>query len=398
MFETNAKPKTNPLRFNRMIGHIKGASPGPTVVFFGGVHGNEPAGIHALNAVLKQLAQKEETLKGTFFAIAGNLPALDKNVRFLQEDLNRIWLPHRIGNPVLNGTFLESDVREMHALHREIKHILKHFPPPFYFVDLHTTSGETEPFIVMNDSLLNRRFTKNYPLPIILGIEEYLTGALLSYMNEMGFVAFGFESGQHNDKRAVLNAENFIWYTLGLTGFYPMPETLLNDYRIELYKSNKASKRFFEIYYQHLIKEETNFKMLPGFDNFQTVPKNTPIAIENQKQIILDKKRQLFMPLYQDKGYEGFYFIRRIPLFFLWLSKYCRKLRLDGLLARLPGIKWASSKKEALYVDKRIARFFAKSIFHLLGYRTREMDKDHFVLRNREGNSKDKDYKGAPWQ
>ena len=104
------------------------------------------------------------------------------------------------------------------------------------------------------------------------------------------------------------------------------------------------------------------------------------------------------MPLYQDKGYEGFYFIRSIPYFFLWLSKYLRKLRVDDFLALLPGVKWASAKKDALYVDKRIARFFAKSFFHLLGYRTREMDRTHLVLKNRERNSKAMDYQKAPWQ
>ena len=32
----------------RIIGHIKGRQPGPTLVFFGGIHGNEPSGIFAL--------------------------------------------------------------------------------------------------------------------------------------------------------------------------------------------------------------------------------------------------------------------------------------------------------------------------------------------------------------
>ena len=103
------------------------------------------------------------------------------------------------------------------------------------------------------------------------------------------------------------------------------------------------------------------------------------------------------MPLYQDKGYEGFYFIRGVPTFFLGLSKYLRKLKADGFLALMPGIKWATSKRDALYVNKRVARFFAKSIFHLLGYRAREMDENHLVLKSRERNSKSLDYKKEVW-
>ncbi len=380
----------------RIIGHLKGNSPGPTLIFFGGIHGNEPAGIKALQNVFSALDHASDSLQGEFFGIIGNLSALAKGVRFINEDLNRIWLPHSMGS--LSSPKAERSIEreEMHQLNELIREILETSSPPFYFIDLHTTSGETEPFIVMNDSLLNRRFTQNYPLPCILGIEEYLTGALLSYINELGYVAFGFESGQHDEKDAITNAEYFIWYTLGLTGFYPMEKKRLNAHKEKLNTSH-TPKRFFEIYHQHLIIGDEEFKMLPGFVNFQTVPKGMEISISNGSYIVTTKKRQLFMPLYQDKGYEGFYFIRSVPYFFLWLSKYLRKLRADGFLAILPGINWATSKKDALYVNKKVARFFAKSIFHLLGYRTREMDDAHFVLKNRERNSKAPDYKKAPW-
>ena len=380
----------------RIVGHIKSNSPGPTLIFFGGIHGNEPAGIRALQQVFLQLETETTPRYGEFYGIAGNLSALAKGVRFVDEDLNRIWLPHSMGSLSSLQPYKTSEGQEMEELDRLIREILRTASPPFYFIDLHTTSGETEPFIVMNDSLLNRRFTRNYPLPCILGIEEYLTGALLSHINEMGYVAFGFESGQHETTSAVTNALRFIWYTLGLTGFHKMDNKILKALKAKLNSSN-TPKRFFEIYHQHLIQENEAFKMLPGFVNFQTVPKGSNISISFGKPIVTKKRRQLFMPLYQAKGYEGFYFIRSVPYFFLWLSKHLRKLRADGFLALLPGIKWATSKKDTLYVDKRVARFFAKSIFHLLGYRTRQMDESHFVLKSRERNSKASDYKQAPW-
>ena len=384
------------IEVQRIIGHVKGHSPGPTLIFFGGIHGNEPAGIDALKRVFSELENTTVSLFGEFFGIAGNLSALAKGVRFVNEDLNRIWLPHRIRKlslPDADGTI---ETQEMYALNQLILEILETASPPFYFIDLHTTSGKTEPFIVMNDSLLNRRFTKNFPLPCILGIEEYLTGALLSHINEMGYVAFGFESGQHTDAEAVTNAEWFIKYTLGLTGFYEMDNFSLKETRAKLNLSN-TPKRFFEIYHQHLIQEDEEFSMLPGFVNLQTVSKGVDIATSYGELITTKKSRQLFMPLYQDKGYEGFYFIRSVPHFFLWISKYLRKIKADSFLAILPGIQWATSKKDTLFVNKRVARFFAKSIFHLLGYRTREVDEAHFVLKNRERNSKSAQYKRTPW-
>ena len=393
----SAKTVTKPLKKDyRIIGHVKGDLSGPTLIFFGGVHGNEPAGVQALQNIFASLTSNGAKFRGQCFGIAGNLAALEKKVRFIDEDLNRIWLPHRMENLSFPKVARSVEEAEMVSLNILIHQILEEAPPPFYFIDLHTTSGETEPFIVMNDNLLNRKFTQNYPLPCILGIEEYLTGALLSYINELGYVAFGFESGQHEDSGAVTNAERFVQFTLGLTGFCPMEKTQLNQLRDKLNTSH-TPKRFFEIYYQHLIQEDEDFKMIPGFFNFQTVSKGVDISMSYGQTITTKKRCQLFMPLYQDKGYEGFYFIRSVPYFFLWLSKYLRKLKVDGFLSLLPGIKWAIHKKDVLYVNKRVARFFAKSIFHLLGYRTREMGEAHLVLKSRERNSKAFEYKKAPW-
>nr|WP_298995092.1 succinylglutamate desuccinylase/aspartoacylase family protein [uncultured Allomuricauda sp.] len=383
---------------HRVIGHLKGAKDGPTVVFFGGIHGNEPAGVIALRQVFEKLQGSKESLSGEFIGVTGNLKALKEGVRFIDEDLNRIWLPNQLGAQKETSRTLNAEEEEMVELHSLIEQIINGLSPPFYFIDLHTTSGETEPFIVMNDSLLNRSFTSNYPLPVILGIEEYLTGALLSHINEMGHVAFGFESGQHSDEKAIVSAFHFIEYTLGLVGFTPMEKVELKGIKAKLQQYTEAPQRFFEIYYQHLIQKGASFKMLPGFVNFQSVPKGMSIAMNGNGLIKTDKRRQIFMPLYQDKGYEGFYFIRRIPLFYLWLSKYLRKLKVDGWLSHLPGVRWASSKKETLVLDKRIARFFAKSFFHLLGYRAREMDETHLLLKNRERNSKTAFYKNAPWR
>jgi hypothetical protein len=84
------------------------------------------------------------------------------------------------------GTFKPNneDEKQQLFIQETINLILEEESGPFYFFDLHTTSSDTIPFITVNDSLLNREFTSMYPLPSILGIEEYLEGPLLSYINE----------------------------------------------------------------------------------------------------------------------------------------------------------------------------------------------------------------------
>lgn len=374
----------------RIIDYLKGKPNGPTVVFFAGIHGNEPAGVVALKQVFKKLRSKKIDLGGEIFAVAGNLGALKKHVRFQTVDLNRIWFPERIKNILIQKHTKNEEEEELKSLYGMLREILEKGSPPFYFIDLHTTSSDTTPFIVLNDSLLNRKYASNYPLPIILGIEEYLEGALLSYINELGYVSLGFESGQHRDKKAVENCIDFIAFTLQLTDVAP---TLKNDGN----NFDGASHKFFEIYHQHTIGPEDKFKMFPGFVNFQKIPKGTDIAMSNGEVIKTKKARQIFMPLYQDQGGEGFYFIRPIPEFLLWLSKELRHFKVDHLLVKLPGVQWKSDKKDTLIVDQRIARFMAKSIFHLLGYRARQFDETHLVVKSREIASKNNEYKNTNW-
>ncbi len=395
MFETKSS-KDILSRLTRVIGHIKGKKKGPTLIFFGGIHGNEPAGVYALNKVLDRLENYSSDCFGELYALAGNLNALKKNMRYEDEDLNRIWFADRLASKVNSHSSSKESI-EMLELYELIVQIMEVSRPPYYFIDIHTTSGASEPFLVVNDSLLNRKFTKKYPLPVILGIEEYLNGALLSYMNDWGYVAFGFESGQHETPSAVTNAINFIWYTMALTGFYQLERDKVLRLHKALHGAGTSPKSFYEIYYQHLLTENDKFLMMPGFVNFEMVDRATAIAYDKNGPIVAKRKRRLFMPLYQKKGTEGFYYIRKIPLIFLALSKHLRWIGADSILTLLPGIDWASPKKDSLMVDKRVARFYAKAIFHLLGYRARALDKEHLVLKNRERNSRNLHYKNAPW-
>ncbi len=385
------------LEIGRIVDCLKGEKEGPTVVFFAGIHGNEPAGIFALKHVMRELKIQQKPIHGKVYGIAGNLSALEKNVRFSEKDLNRIWSPQKVKHIQERKEERNDDENELLELHGLLSEILENNEAPFYFIDLHTTSSETSPFIVLNDSLLNRKFASNYPLPIILGIEEYLEGALLSFINELGYVSMGYESGQHDEIGAIKNCIDFIRFTLSLTASIHLSESEFADLENLMLDSSRVSNRFYEIYYQYDIKKGIDFKMFPGFVNFQKIPRGKEVAMENRDILKTKGKRQIFMPLYQSQGSEGFYYIRSIPKFLLWVSKGLRKLKADHFLVKFPGIKWESFKKDAMVVDQRVARFLAKSIFHLLGYRARQLDKTHLIVKSRETASKNEEYANTDW-
>ena len=75
----------------REIGRVDRGAPGPTVLVMAGVHGNEPAGVHAALRVLAALDARAVPVRGRVVALAGNLPALAEGRRFLARDLNRGW-------------------------------------------------------------------------------------------------------------------------------------------------------------------------------------------------------------------------------------------------------------------------------------------------------------------
>lgn len=386
------------LQEDRIIGQITTGKPGPTMVVFGGIHGNEPAGVRALEEVFLKLKTGQASFdSGSLIAIRGNLPALEKKERFLRHDLNRLWGNGRLRRALEKDRDERSpEERELAEIYKGVHEILSQYPPPFYFIDLHTTSSRSLPFITINDSIINRRFSELFPVPVILGIEEYLDGPLLSYINELGYMALGFESGQHDDMQAVRNAEDFIWLALSFSGATAgMPDG--EEHFKRLQKAAFGDHHFYEIFYRHELPEVHSFKMEEGFWSFQALPKGTLLATENGAPVEMDKKGILFMPLYQKQGEEGFFLIRRTPKWALKASAWLRKWNIHRALTWLPGVSWADSEKDRLVVNLHVARFLSKPLFHLLGYRSRERDKYHLILSNREHKARNDDYQDTWW-
>lgn len=380
---------------NRVFHHIKGKQPGATVVFFAGIHGNEFAGVNALNAIIPRL--NKNAIRGEVFGVYGNIRALKANKRFIDLDLNRLWTPKQLErleaekNP-------ENELQEQIDLFKFIKGILASTDHPIYFIDLHTTSSKTLPFITINDALINRKFSACFNVPVVLGIEEYLEGPLLSYLNTLGYVSLGFESGQHIDPQAVKSCEAFVYLVLNYTNNLLNPESdKINVYKNELEIASKSIDSIFEVVYKYHIEPEENFMMHQGFESFQPIKKGTLLASSDGKDIYSNYTAKLFMPLYQKSGKDGFFIIKIIPRFFLKLSEFLRKVKADHVLTFLPGITWYDKQKGILKANLKVARFLTKSIFHLFGYRNKQIDDNHLLLYNRERVAKKAMYIKEKW-
>lgn len=394
MLDIYSKALNETIQVERFIGKILGETPGPTLVVFAGIHGNETAGVFAAESIIKTINPKKT--KGTVYAISGNLKALKYNQRFIDNDLNRLWTPENIVS-IKQKSHLSADEEELVVLLDILNNIIATGNPPFYFIDLHTTSSKTLPFITINDALINRKFSKHFPVPIVLGIEEYLTGPLLSYVNQLGYVSLGFESGQHDEAQAVTNSVAFLKMALVVAGVLKNDDVDFKDCFNLLKTQSENQQSFLEVIYLHKIEKKEQFKMLNGFKSFQTIKKGVPLAVSNGANVFSKRNGIIFMPLYQKQGSEGFFIIRTIKPFFLGLSAFLRRIRVDNLLALLPGISWLNRKEGTLKVNLKVTKFYAKAIFHLLGYRSRHTDETHLRLNDRERVAKTGMYKKEKW-
>lgn len=386
MIKHKAEYRTDYLHDKRILGQFYGTDNGPTVIIFSGIHGNEKAGVHASEKVINKIRERNLRFKGNLHFILGNINALNKGVRFEKVDLNRIWQADHILKIENQIKGLEAEEREQRDIFIIIRNILLHEPGPFYFIDLHTTSASSVPFITISDSLNNRKFSSNFPIPVVLGIEEYLDGPLLTFINEYGHIALGFEGGAHESASSIVNCEAFIWKALVHSKCLDKSE--LTDYSRyqEILSSLRCEYRFFAIKYRYELKEDENFSMKPGFENFEPVEKHEYLAMSNGQEITSPRRGRIFMPLYQELGEDGFFILKKVSRFWLALSIMARKLKFNHFLRMIPGVNQDPANNFTLIVNPKVARFMTLSLFHLFGYRQQiyKDDKLHFIKRDRK--------------
>lgn len=372
----------------RLIGEYNGRGNGPVVIFIGGIHGNEPAAVIALEKVLRTIRQSKPPFRGTLAAIKGNVAALARSVRFIEEDLNRIWTPERMAQLNRNGSASYDETaerREQRELFQLLQTYFRNKQNPIYLIDLHTTSAESAPFAVLADTIRNRRLALRLHAPLILGLEELLEGTIMHYAGDLGFCTLSFESGQHNQEASVDNHVAAIW--LLLTGAGCMARESVPGYENHNARLNFAARdlpRVFEIKLRYGIREGEDFRMQPGYKNFQPISRGELLANNREGEIRSDRKGNIFMPLYQSQGNDGYFIIGRVRYFWLKISEWLRKLHIDKLLPLLPGIQRNPGTENEFIVNLKIARWYAPEILHLLGYRKNHREKGRLIVARRK--------------
>lgn len=337
--------------------------------------------------MLERLEKTGAPFKGQLIGVAGNLKALEKGVRYIDRDLNRIWRPAEIDKLLSGGNELppgDTEEAERKDLINVFYEYCSNKESPVYFLDLHTTSSYGSPFITIADTLRNRAFALNYPVPIVLGIEERLDSTLLNYINELGYIAIGFEAGRHDDPSSVDKCVAALWITLVSAGCMDKKNAdELEKSRSRLKSAAGNLGGFYEVRHRHGIENDSGFKMEPGFKNFERIQKGYLLARSGAKEIRSIENGSIFMPLYQKQGDDGFFILRKINPLWIKVSSFLRRLRAGAVLPALPGIRGEDGKHETLVIDNKIARWYVIEILHLLGYRRKSRERGKLIVKKR---------------
>jgi len=312
----------------RIIGRYSGEQDGPLVLGIGAVHGNEHAGVKALEEVFKMLQAEQESIpgfvfRGSIYGLTGNMAAYKTGARFISKDLNRIWQPENVDKLLsADPDELQDEEQELVELLLVIRQIItegqfRHI----IIIDLHTTSADGGIFsIPLEDDADSIRLAEALHAPVVMGLLKGLNGTLMHYASGNHFVYNGlpetagcvaFEAGQHDDPLSVSRCISAVISTLRAVGCV-RPEDVDHKHDDILLDYASGLPKRTRITHVHHIGPEEHFSMRPGYLNFQPVQKGEQLAFSVNGPVLAPSSGLILMPLYQPKGTDGFFIVEPV--------------------------------------------------------------------------------------
>lgn len=288
---------------DRILGSVRGP-PGPTIVVVAALHGDEPAGLEAAQAVLDTLRRTE--IRGRVVGMVGNRRALRKGRRFLAEDLNRGWTDQtmaRVADPRPAEAPEDAERRELvAAIGRATA------GQPATFIDLHTMSGEGAPFVIVPTGERNEAVGRLVPAPRILGLDERTDGALLPWLARAGHCGVAIEGGAHHDPHARGHLAAAVWSVLSSLGVVDTARLDPALAALQTLRTRTASlPDAVRVHAQHLIAPGDAFAMEPGWSSFDPVRRGDVIARDRGGPVVAPDEGTLLLPNYAGRGDHGFF-------------------------------------------------------------------------------------------
>ncbi len=240
--------------------------PGKTVAIFAGVHGNEKAGVHAL----EQLADKLDIKRGKLYLVLANPEAIKANVREVNINLNRLFLKGNTG------------AEPEDVIARNLMSILDQCDA---LLDLHASNSKnTKPFIIFNKFSEDISRLMNFEI-ISGGWSNFHQGSSDEYMETLGKCALCLECGsvfesEKNVPLAIQSIKQFLQYFD------------LIDRSVEYNSEPQVRLNIFKVG----IKETNEFKFSKHYDDFEMLKEGEIFATDGNKKYVAGSNEYIIFP------------------------------------------------------------------------------------------------------
>ncbi len=299
---------------DRYIGAYEQGLPGPLLICIGAMHGNETAGVKALKMVLKMLEVEPVTnpdfrFHGRFIALVGNRGALSMGRRFLDRDLNRIWLD----GP---QSLTDREARERMELESAVESEIARTDRPIVLLDLHTTTADGGIFTFPDHSAAGIKLGSKLGAPVILEMVDLLPGTCMEYFSrkhDTRLTGLAFEGGQHNDPASVNRMIAAVVSCLRAMGCVSARHIAHEHDRI-LEQYSLGLPAVSRVLYRHGFTARDEFLMNPGFANFDPIREGAMLAHDRSGPVCAPRSGLILMPHYQQQGSDGFFIIEEMNL------------------------------------------------------------------------------------
>ena len=235
---------------------ISSPNPGAHLVIVGGTHGNEPGGVKAIVKLHRALRCGKVPLnRGKISFLLGNPEAFEKDVRYIDSDLNRVFIKQ---DPSTVEGKRAAEIEAFFEDHDDINALL----------DLHSVSiGDFKLLVYTKDDSANTEFAlklSSIPLHFVFH-PEHMPGTLIQAASAHGIRGLIVECGNHYAPQAVETAQQHILTFLArhhlIDEGYLLQETTLAI--ITFYESIQAIKPHAD--FTFLIKDiKTGTKLSKG--------------------------------------------------------------------------------------------------------------------------------------
>jgi len=288
------------------------------------MHGNEQAGVQAIDVVLTLL--KEEPVNnpgfvfhGRMLGLVGNTRALQSGRRYIKEDLNRMLTPERV-EAVLSAdpNTLESESLEIRDLISIINEEIENYRPDRVVVlDIHSTSASGGIFVIAADDAESIRIGTELHAPVILDFAREIAGTTLGYFTKENYqkniVSVVFECGQHDEPLSVNRAIAAIINCMRTIGCVSA-EDVENKYDLLLQEYSNGLPKVARLIERYAIDEVRAFSMVREFKNFESISAGQIVAFAGDEPIAAHHTGLILLPRLQEQGNDGFFVVTPIDL------------------------------------------------------------------------------------